>query len=288
MEVVNKELKRLKLIVESIPANVFFKDIECRYQLASHVCSMLNGGEKGESIIGKTDLEVQLEPELGKQYYNEDKKLIREGGEIKYISEMHFANKTYYYEVVKRAIVDDTGRICGIVGMVTDMTELIVAQNKLKEISIRDSMTGAYNRLYLQQWIREGYGESELPISLVVCDCNDLKYINDTYGHNTGDEYIKEAVNILTSNTRDCDIIIRIGGDEFLIISEDCDEQSCKEMTENINRAGRTINIADKTMSIATGYYVITSPDTDIYQAVEIADQNMYHNKQEMKRLMQF
>ena len=59
-------------------------------------------------------------------------------------------------------------------------------------------------------------------------------------------------------------------------------------MIENINRAARTIKIADKTMSIAMGYYVITSPDTDIYQAVEIADQNMYHNKQEMKRLMQF
>jgi len=60
----------LKNIIEAIPENVFFKDSSCRYQMVSYICSILNGGNEEWSIHGKTDYEVQNDPELAQSDYN--------------------------------------------------------------------------------------------------------------------------------------------------------------------------------------------------------------------------
>lgn len=63
--------RQLKIILESIPANVFFKDTKGRYQIVSHLCEMLNTGGRG-GIVGKTDLEIWPDPALGRKFYDED------------------------------------------------------------------------------------------------------------------------------------------------------------------------------------------------------------------------
>ncbi|MDO4554963.1 MAG: diguanylate cyclase [Lachnospiraceae bacterium] len=176
-------MEDLERIFRAIPANVFFKDTLCRYQIASQVCSMLTEGDADFSIIGKTDLEVQKEPALGKQYYEEDCRLIAEGGQLKYLSEMHFGGQTYYYEIIKRAVYQPDGKILGIIGMVTDRTETIALQHQLRTISLTDALTQLHNRTFFQQYLENQITPEQLPISIIACDCNNLKYINDTFGH---------------------------------------------------------------------------------------------------------
>lgn len=86
--------ENLKSIINSIPGNVFFKDTQCRYLYASHLCF----------IIGKTDPEVQVQKELGEMFYREDCELLKSGGEMEYVSQMQFGNDTYYYKIRNKAV----------------------------------------------------------------------------------------------------------------------------------------------------------------------------------------
>ena len=122
----------LLILMDAIPANVFFKDTKCRYQMASHVCQMLNsGGDPNFTIYGKTDMEIQPDAELGRKFYEEDLKIVSEGKEYDYLQAMHFGNDTYYYQITKKPVCDYDGNVIGIVGMIGDRTEQIKMQNEL-------------------------------------------------------------------------------------------------------------------------------------------------------------
>lgn len=79
------------------------KDDQGRYCYTSHICDLLNAGEKG-NINGKNELEAQKDSKLGKQYYEEDMLLLKEGGTHKCYSEVKTENGNLYYEINKSAV----------------------------------------------------------------------------------------------------------------------------------------------------------------------------------------
>ena len=138
-------------VLDAIDENIFFKDTEGRYALATHVCSMLNSnGDPGFSIFGKTDMDIQVDKELGRKFYEEDMKIIRTGESLKYVQKMQFGPETYYYEITKNPVLDDDGRVMGIIGVIKDMTELIKLQKQLEYYNITDLMTHTFNRFYFE------------------------------------------------------------------------------------------------------------------------------------------
>lgn len=273
----------LLFIIESIPANVFFKDTSCRYRLASHVCKMLNGDSDTATIIGKTDLEVQVEEQLGRQYYEEDLDLIAHGGEKKYISEMHFGDSTYYYEINKRAMLDASGSIIGIVGMVSDVTELIQLQKELERMSTRDMLTGCYNRTFLELRKVRGVDEMLLPFSVIISDCNGLKHVNDTFGHSVGDEYICKSVTTIRDAVPVRSEIIRLGGDEFLVLIPNCSEESCGALLASIRAECSRRSVRGIPLSNSFGATTMTSTSQTLSEAMSRADALMYAEKQHTK-----
>lgn len=105
--------------------------------------------------------------------------------------------------------------------LVTQMGEIQLLQANLRDQVIRDPLTGLYNRRYLGEALereldrasREGY-----PVSLVMIDIDAFKQVNDTYGHYAGDLVLKHLALHLTRQTRQSDLVCRLGGDEFLLI----------------------------------------------------------------------
>ena len=120
MEFLDREM--MKRFMHSAPVNIFFKDTECRYCFASEICDLVSVGENG-SIVGKTDLEVQKFPEMGKMYYEDDKKILATGEGSQYISEFPMENgESLYFEIKKSAVRDENGNIIGIVGIVDNVS----------------------------------------------------------------------------------------------------------------------------------------------------------------------
>jgi diguanylate cyclase (GGDEF)-like protein/PAS domain S-box-containing protein len=120
-----------------------------------------------------------------------------------------------------------------------DITEQQKRERLLWEDASRDHLTGVYNRRYLfevgnreiQRAIRHGY-----PLSLILFDIDNFKQVNDSSGHLAGDKLLIKIANICQETTRQEDILARYGGDEFVILSLDADQEGALELAERIRK----------------------------------------------------
>ena len=273
--------KYLKNYMQAIPMNIFFKDAECRYIYASEICEHLNKQGDDWTIIGKTELEVQRFPELAKAYYEDDLRILKTGRGSTFISEFPMEDKTYYYEIKKDAVRDDKGGIIGIVGVVNDVTEKMELQKQVEQFYMTDPVTKLYNRKYLEAWKRvENPG---FPLTLIACDCNYLKKVNDTYGHESGDELLAMIGELFHSCLpKEC-IAVREGGDEFLLICNHTGEAQAQELIHMLMEKANEHMVGETTLSIAYGAYTMQEETYDFERGHREADQRMYQMKREMK-----
>lgn len=109
------------------------------------------------------------------------------------------------------------------------------------ELSARtDPLTGLYNRKYLEESIKTIVSQSKrmgTAYGILMVDIDFFKMVNDTYGHDVGDVAIKIIAQTLIENTRDSDIVIRYGGEEFIVLLHNCNEEYVKEVAEKIRLA---------------------------------------------------
>ena len=117
---------------------------------------------------------------------------------------------------------DKTGKLIGTIGILSDITERKQIEEHLRELSVIDELTGLYNRrgfiTLVEQQIKIANRTGE-NMSLFFLDLDDMKWINDTFGHQSGDQALKNLAGVLTKSFRDSDIIARIGGDEFVVLA---------------------------------------------------------------------
>ncbi len=114
---------------------------------------------------------------------------------------------------------------------------------EIRELSIHDALTGAFNRGYLDQQLEHEIQRAyryQHPLSLILCDLDHFKIVNDTYGHQAGDEVLKRCVqNIVQSIRHNIDWVARYGGEEFLIALPETGAEGCgvvaERMRENIS-----------------------------------------------------
>ena len=143
-------------------------------------------------------------------------------------------------------------------------------------IATKDPLTGIYNR---QSYYKDLYSDLEHITAIVSVDMNKLKYINDKYGHNAGDEALKIVSKVILENIGSEGKVYRIGGDEFIIIYESISETIVK------SRIGLMKSELDKTgFSCAFGY-AMNDKKTNIDELVIKADENMYKDKEKVKRV---
>lgn len=103
----------------------------------------------------------------------------------------------------------------------TQAIERIRLQKQLQDQAMRDPLTNVFNRRYFNQVIESEIGRSERynhPISFLMMDVDHFKFINDTYGHQAGDCILKAVADVLVEQVRESDLVVRYGGDEFLVV----------------------------------------------------------------------
>jgi len=160
--------------------------------------------------------------------------------------------------------------------------------DKVKEISETDVLTGLWNRRKVMQVLevwQELYRKNDVGFSVILCDINDFKNINDSYGHATGDEALKFISDILLQTTRNNDVIGRWGGDEFIILLHQAGYSQAKVVEEKIHQ---TINnslfkTTESYLSLSTGIETVIS-DTSIRDIIASADAKMYYMKEEYRK----
>ena len=273
----------MKRFMHSAPVNIFFKDTECRYCFASEICDLVSVGENG-SIVGKTDLEVQKFPEMGKMYYEDDKKILATGEGSQYINEFPLEDgESLYFEIKKNAVWDENGNIIGIVGIVDNVTERVRLEKKVEELSIIDDLTGVYNRNYLKYRVEEKKKKMIFPFTVIMSDCNYLKKVNDQYGHEYGDILLKIVADTLREEIAEDSPVVRMGGDEFMILGNGITEEKAFELMANIRGSLKRKSKDKIPLSLAMGSYTIQSKDFSFDEVCYEADLRMYADKKRLK-----
>jgi len=173
-------------------------------------------------------------------------------------------------------------RISGMALLNIDHYEkLMDSERELQYLSFHDSLTGLYNRTYL----------NEMPIidketkclTVFMFDIDKLKYVNDNFGHAEGDKLICAAADTLQKCFREIDTVARIGGDEFLAVLPDCDNQMAEKCKTRINEAiilnNKNIKGPHLALSMSIGFSVSKNKADTLESMIKKADEIMYADK---------
>lgn len=117
--------------------------------------------------------------------------------------------------------------------------ELIKDKSELQKLSSRDTLTGLFNRFKLEEafeYEQKQLNRYETDLSIIMMDLDNFKSVNDTYGHNVGDMFLKEIAEILINSFRDVDTVGRWGGEEFLILLPKTNLEDTKTIAEEVRR----------------------------------------------------
>jgi diguanylate cyclase (GGDEF)-like protein len=162
---------------------------------------------------------------------------------------------------------------------VRDITEKKQLQDEMKRLSFYDSLTGLYNRAYFEEEAKRLDTDRNLPLCLIMSDVNNLKLVNDALGHGEGDNLLIAIAQILKRACRKEDIVVRFGGDEFVILLTKCDEKTATRIVSNIKASCRNIVSDGIPASIAMGVAIKDKPGRPISDFLSTADERMYANK---------
>jgi two-component system, cell cycle response regulator len=126
-------------------------------------------------------------------------------------------------------------------GKLREMTQTLSARSEtLEHAALTDALTGMQNRRYFDDALKEYLEEFrriEKPIGLIVLDLDHFKTVNDTHGHDVGDEVLRQVSGCLRNFTRYHDIAARIGGEEFAVVAPNMDLDGLSKFAERIRRA---------------------------------------------------
>lgn len=194
-----------------------------------------------------------------------------QAGEREYILSLELVN-----HVVGEMIMQARGQ-----GLLTD--EVARINHKVYE----DSLTGVFNRRYYDenQHIYEMVHTIPQKLSYLVVDVNRFKHVNDVYGHARGDELLIQVAETLRRNVRESDKVIRIGGDEFLVVIKDCSKIFAEKKVNQIKRAITQIDLdwmGEFRPSAAVGMAYtdsFTGSEAELHKLFSEADERMYQNK---------
>ena len=160
--------------------------------------------------------------------------------------------------------------------------------DRLERLAALDSLTGVYNRRFGMTRLHEEFGRTlrtKSPLGVMMIDLDHFKQVNDTYGHLAGDRVLLRLVNVIRSVLRDGDILIRYGGEEFMVILPGASRNDLLNIATRLNRKVAETEVTDGVDIIRVTVSIggVSYPENDVAREldlVELADQALYKAKE--------
>ena len=165
--------------------------------------------------------------------------------------------------------------------------ESVISSHDLHYKAIYDELTGAYNRWYYQARLKEEIYRARRyrhPLSVVMLDIDHFKGFNDSYGHLAGDYVLRHIASFLKKSLRETDIVGRYGGEEFLLILPETDNDRTYLIAERLRRGleawdGDSLQFAKQGITASFGIALLQDPDGGFEELIKKADHAMYRAK---------
>ncbi|GLY11029.1 hypothetical protein Bbad01_22450 [Bacillus badius] len=180
----------------------------------------------------------------------------------------------------------DSGELIAVQGIMRNIDEKVKLQQDLEYRLHHDILTDLYNRAYLESLFIKFDEQVNAPVGMIVCDLDNLKSINDHYGHKAGDVLIKAAAELLDQLSSPAVTVARIGGDEFILFVTGTTAAEMNKLANHLLEKINSHNNRQAQINIQLSVGTAFSPHSvgQIAELFSEADKNMYRNKGERKQ----
>lgn len=166
-----------------------------------------------------------------------------------------------------------------VIGITRNITAQRAYQDRIEYLSYRDQLTGLYNRRFFEEELKRLDAHRNLPLCIIMADVNGLKLINDSFGHKAGDELLIKVAEVLRKACRADEIISRIGGDEFVILIPNMEDDQAEDLIRRIKVISDSEKVAFLNLSISFGWEAKRSVEEEIHDVFNRAEDYMYKKK---------
>ncbi len=271
-------------VINSTNDLIFYKDKKFNYIGCNQAFEGFVGKTR-EEILEKNDFDI-FDDEVATSFRQMDEKMLEEG-DIRVNNEwVTYANgKEVYLQTKKIPFNYHNGNI-GILGISRDITDLYLAQKKIKEQSLIDELTKTFNRRSFNEHMHEKidlfnrYGDI---FCILMYDLDNFKKINDKYGHDVGDKILIETTKKVQKTIRKTDFLFRVGGEEFVILLPKENINNADIISQKILQFIEEMKIVENiTVTVSIGLTQMQKGDTldTLYKRV---DTLLYKSKKEGK-----
>lgn len=217
---------------------VVITDLRGRIVFANRAFSELTG-HPPEALLGRTHRELGVEDEdegfcaampgvlaTGQAFRGRSVGRRRDGS-------------TFHWEQSISLVRAESGQPTHVVGASRDVSDHVRREDALREAASRDKLTGLFNRRHGEHLLGTAFGEAQgsgRPLAVLLCDVDHFKQVNDRFGHAAGDRVLVDVARILRQSVRGSDVVVRWGGEEFLVVLPGCGPAPALELAERIRR----------------------------------------------------
>lgn len=279
-----EEEEKLQLILNSTAEGIFGVDLKGVCTFCNNSTLILLKYESQKDLLGENIHNILHNNDIdGNPISLKDCKMcqsLREGKGIHVDEEIFWRSDGTTLDVEYYIYPQyQNGQVIGGVITFFDITEKKKTKDEYIYLSYHDSLTKLYNRRYIEEKLKCIDIPQNLPISIISGDVNGLKQTNDIFGHKEGDLLIRTSADVMMNVCRKEDIIVRTGGDEFLIVLPKTDNATAERIVNDIKTQLSAKPSKTFSYNISLGFDTKVDKDEDIEHIINNADHNMYTEK---------
>ncbi len=294
-EALDWEQYLLRTLLDNLPDRIYFKDRSGRFTRISRSQAEMFGLSNSASALGKTDFdfftEMHARPAL-----EAEQSIMTTGQPLVGLEEKETwpdGRLTWVY-TTKMPLYDKAGIIIGTFGISTDITErkgaeeaLLKSEAFLREQSVRDHLTGLFNRRYMEETLERELRRAirrHLSVGIIMLDVDGFKGFNDTRGHAAGDAVLRELGSLFLTHVRGEDIPCRYGGDEFIIVLPDASGEATQQRAVFLCEQARQLDIKFEgvpleAITLSAGIAAFPENGLTSAEVLKAADLSLYRAK---------
>lgn len=273
----------LSQAMEQAPTPVMITDLDGNIEYVNAMFSRVTG-YTSEEVIGQNPslFKSGITPQ---EVYQKLWQAIRAGYEWESELANRKKNGEIYWEWVKICpLRDAAGNIKKYLKVSQDITERKLYEENLQFLSTHDPLTGLYNRAYFEAEMKRIAASRDFPVSIIIADIDGLKMVNDTWGHDEGDQVIRRAAESILAAYRAGDVVARIGGDEFAVLLPHTDEETAMAAVQRIRTGcNEAMNRQDELFKGLSLGVATAGKAAELESALKNADTCMYLDKNDKK-----
>jgi diguanylate cyclase (GGDEF)-like protein/PAS domain S-box-containing protein len=279
-------LRRTRALLDSLPDPAWLTDRNHRMIAVNEAYCQISGRRETE-ILGRTSDEIWPEETARALRQQDAEALSSRRQQRREASQEVFTGGRRHFEYISTPVLDKAGGLAGVAGVARDITQLHEDQQRIRYLAEHDILTDLPNRAMLGTSmalaLADALGE-QAQIALLFLDLDHFKFINDTLGHETGDQLLLQVAQRMRANLDERDTISRQGGDEFAVLLQGFNNLSRVALIAQrlIDCINQPFQIAGQELLVGTSIGISAYPQdgADIGTLLKNADTAMYQAKE--------